>query len=161
MDPIAPHDAVAAAGTGDAGMPAGIVGGGAPDKGAGGMRSPLARRILSQGRTSRLMITERVTMGAGAFPDLAEFRQGQQRGDRRDTMFLGGFGQTDTTADVAAEHAESRGEVNPYDFVEEDSGLYPALRKYIRDAGGAYCDAATLDGVVSTGHSPGCGQLSN
>ena len=85
MGPIAPLDAVhvAATGTVDAGMPAGIVGGGAPDHmhGVDGMHSPLARRILSQGRTSRL--TERVTMGAGASPDLAEFRHGQQRGDRR------------------------------------------------------------------------------
>ena len=110
MNHIAPHDAVAAAGTADAGMPAGTVRGGAPD-GVGGMHSPLARRILSQGRTSRL--TERVTMGAGAFPVLAEFKQGQQRGERRDTMFLGDFGEIDTgAADVAADLVDSRGEVD-------------------------------------------------
>ena len=28
----------------------------------------------------------------------------------------------------------------------------PALLEYIRDAGGAYCDAAALEGVVPTGH---------
>ena len=54
-------------------------------------------------------------------------------GDRRNTMFLGSLGEIDTgSADVAADHAGSRVEINPYHFVEEDRQLIAVLRFELR-----------------------------